>query len=66
MKDIIKTEIIENFIQENNISKTQFCKLCKINLKTLNKILSNNTDFGVIALFKIAKVMKIQVYQIFN
>ena len=66
MKDLIKAEIIERYLQENNISKTKFCKLCKINIKTLNKILSNNTNFELIALFRIANVINVQVYQMFN
>ena len=66
MKNTIKTEIIENFMLENNISKTKFCKMCKISPSTLNKIMTNNDNFGIIALFKIARVIKVQVYQMFN
>lgn len=66
MKNTIKTEIIENFLFENKLSKTKFCKMCKIGPSTLNKIMTNNDNFGIIALFKIAKVIKVQVYQMFN
>ena len=66
MKNTIKTEIIENFMLENNISKTKFCKMCKISPSTLNKIMTNDDNFGIIALFKIARVIKVQVYQMFN
>ncbi len=66
MKNTIKTEIIEKFMLENKISKTKFCKMCKISPSTLNKIMTNNDNFGIIALFKIARVIKVQVYQMFN
>ena len=66
MKYNFKIKIIENFMLENKISKTKFCKLCKISIRTLNKIMSNNDDFRIIALFKIARVIKVQVHQMFN
>ena len=66
MKNKIKIEIIIKFMIENKISKTKFCKMCKISPSTLNKIISNDDNFGVIALFKIARVIKIEVYQMFN
>ena len=66
MKNTIKTEIIEKYINENKLSKTKFCKICKISPSTLNKIMTNDDNFGIIALFKIARVIKVQVYQMFN
>lgn len=66
MIDTIKIEIIEKFMLKNNISKTKFCKECKISLKTLNKIMANDFNFKTVALFKIAKVIKIEVFQLFN
>ncbi len=66
MKNTIKTELIENFIKDNNLSKSKFCKLCKISQSTLNKIMTNSENFRIIALFKIAKVLKIQVFEMFN
>ena len=66
MKNTIKTELIENFIKENNLSKSKFCEMCKISQSTLDKIMTSNENFRIIALFKIARVLKIQVYQMFN
>ncbi len=66
MKNTINAKIIKNFILENKISKTKFCKMCKISPSTLNKIISNDDNFKIIALFKIAKVIKIQVYMMFD
>ncbi len=66
MKNTIKTDIIEKYMNENKLSKTKFCKICKISPITLNKIMTNDDNFGIIALFKIARVIKVHVYQMFN
>ena len=66
MKNGIKTELIENFIKENNLSKSKFREMCKISQSTLNKIMTNSENFKIIALFKIARVLKIQVFEMFN
>ncbi len=48
MKNIIKTELIENFVKENNLSKSKFCKMCKISQSTLYKIMTNGENFRII------------------
>ena len=66
MKNTIKSELTETFIKENNLSKSKFCEMCKISQSTLNKIMTSNENFRIIALFKIARVLKIQVFEMFN
>lgn len=65
MKNKFKNEIIERYLKANKISKTKFCKLCGISLCTLEKIM-NNKNYRLKALFKIAKVLKTQIYQTFS
>ncbi len=65
MKNEFNTEIIENYLKENKMSKTTFCKLCGVDPCTLMRIM-NHENYGVNALFKIARVLKIQVYQMFR
>ena len=65
MVNEFKKEIIESYLKENKISKTKFCKLCGISYCTLEKI-RNNKNYRIGALFKIAKGVKIQVYQMFG
>lgn len=65
MGNAINKALIENYLKENNMCKTKFCKVCKISPATLNKILSGNLNFSITALFKIAKMLKIYVYQLF-
>ena len=65
MENKINIKLIEDFMHENNISKTRFCNMCKISLKLFNKIMANDDGFRIIALFKIARVIKVQVHQMF-
>ena len=66
MENTIKTELIEKFIKENNLSKSKFCEMCKISQSTLNRIMTNRENFRIIALFKIARVLNNEVYKMFN
>ena len=63
---MIKTEIIEKYMKDNNLSKKKLCQLCKISPSTLSKIMKNDRNFGIIALFKIARVMNIHIHELFE
>ena len=65
MKNEIKTELIKRFMEENELSKSEFCAMCKINLETYRKIMSNDFDFSIRALFRIAKVLGVEVFEMF-
>lgn len=64
-KNMIKTEVIEQYLRENNLSKTKFCEICKISRSTFKKIM-NNENFQLIALFKIARVLNVHIHQLVN
>lgn len=66
MGNNVKIKLIENFIKEKHLTKSKFCKMCKIDLSTLNKIMADGENFRITALFKIAKVLNIHIYQLFN
>lgn len=66
MKVKIKTELIENFLKSNNMTKTKFCEICKISLPTLNKIFKNQFNFKLTALFKVARALGINSYEMFE
>lgn len=61
--DIIKTDLFKKFMKENNLTVKKFCKLCKISQSTLYKIFKGE-NFIIVALFKIARVMHLEVYQL--
>jgi transcriptional regulator with XRE-family HTH domain len=62
----IRVNFIKEFILRQGISKNEFCKKCKISSSTLNKILSNNQNLGIIALFKVARGMNVQIKELFT
>ncbi len=64
MNNAVNIKIIDNYIKENKLNKTKFCKLCKISVYTFNKIMTND-NCQLIALFKIAKTMSIQIWELF-
>ena len=59
-----KIEIIENFRQEKGWSVTRFCKECKIGLDVYKKIINQQINFRANMLFRIARVIGLQVYQL--
>lgn len=63
MENLIRTDLIVNYMNENGLSKTQFCKLCKISVSTFNRIL-NGENIRLISLFRIAKTMKVKLHQL--
>ena len=64
-KKIIKTELIENYIMDNKISKSKFCRQCHIGYKTLKKVLHNQFDFDIVVLFKISRLLDIYIKDLF-
>lgn len=65
MKNYINIKLIEEYLKLNFISKTRFCKLCKISPKTYKKIMSGSTDFDIFALLKIAREINVELYEMF-
>lgn len=66
MKDKIKTELIDEFLTTNKLSVDEFCKIAKISKVDLQKIYEQNFDFDIEVLFKITKIMKINICNIFE
>lgn len=59
-----KIKFIINFMKENNLSKTAFCKQCKISLRSLNKIFNDDPCLRLRTFSKISKVLNIKVYEL--
>ena len=62
---LINKELIERFMSDNNLSKSAFCRLCKISHQTFDKIMGNEESLTLSPVFKIARVMKIHIKDIF-
>lgn len=66
MKTEINAELIKNFMTKNKISKTRFCRICHISPGTLKKIMNNEKNFNIVALFRIARFMGLKVIELFK
>ena len=65
MKNLINCKLIKNYIKQNKLTKKAFSNLAGIRLKDLNKLFKCNYNVDILVLFKIAKIMKIEMYQFF-
>ncbi|MDE7394871.1 MAG: helix-turn-helix domain-containing protein [Clostridiales bacterium] len=65
MKNPVNTQRINEYIKKNGLTATDFCQKCKISILTFNQI-SAGKDFELIALFRIARVMEVDICDLFN
>ena len=56
----IKIDKIRQFMQERNLTETQFAEKCHIDKKELNKVLDNYSLFEPITLLRISRYMGIE------
>ena len=64
MKYCINIDIINRFISDKRLTKTKFCKMCKISISTLNRIMKNEGNFCVTTIFKITKLIEVKFSEI--
>ena len=55
MQKWIRVELITNYLKENKLSKSEFCRRVGISVSVLNKILTNNLHFRADAILKNCK-----------
>ena len=55
----IKIDMIENYIKENNLTRKDFCKKCNMGYESFLKIMRNQSNVNIKAIFKIAKGMEL-------
>ena len=66
MEKYIKENLILKYMKDNNLSKTAFCKNCKISYSTFRKLMYGNADnCNIVAVFRMARYMNIQPYKLF-
>lgn len=65
MENSINTELIEKFMKDNNLSKTAFCKFCKIGITTFAKVMTGQRNMNLMCIFKIAYAMKVKPKELF-
>ena len=60
-----KIELIENFRRDNRLTVENFCRQCKIAMPTYYKIKNQTLDIRASAVFKIAKVINRNMYELY-
>lgn len=65
-KKALKTNFILDYMKNNNVSKCAFCKMCKISIPSLNKVLTGRFDVDLKILYKIARVTKNSICDYFR
>lgn len=64
MEEIVNAQLILNYIKDNNLTKKEFCKRCKVKASTFYNII-NCKNFNMTNLIKIAKTMNVPLYMFF-
>ena len=64
-QNLINTNLIENFIKENKLTITKFCKLCNISYGSYKKIM-NCTIHQFTPVLKVAIVMNVSLDVLIN
>ena len=65
MQEYVKIELIEQFIKEQGVTNTEFCKLCKISYSTFSKIKRGAYNVKINAIFKIARTVGVKAHELF-
>lgn len=66
MGNDINVNKINEYLIDNGLSKTEFCKKSKLSMSTFNKIINDKGNFRLTALVKISKTMKIRICELFK
>lgn len=66
MKGLVKVDMIKKFMQDNNLTRKEFAKMCKMSESTLYRILDGKGNFDCKYLLFISIAMNVQIYQLVN
>lgn len=58
---LVRIDLIKEYMKTNKLSQKRFAEMCNLNVWNLRHVLSDDCHFNAIYLFKIAKVMKVNV-----
>ena len=61
-----KNEVFEDYMKTHNLSKSGFCKLCKISYSTFNKILTDDFNIRISVFDKIYQATGIKFTDMVN
>ncbi|HBB45216.1 MAG TPA: hypothetical protein DCZ34_03750 [Clostridiales bacterium] len=66
MQIMIDVDVLKKFMEENKMSKSEFCQKCKISPITLQKILNKKKSLRFNTIFKIARYMNIKTSELLS
>lgn len=66
MKVRIRKDFFEKYMRDNNLTLTEFCKLCKISMYTYKKIINGTGNYSVYSLLKLARVVDMEMFGLFK
>ena len=58
-------KVVNDYIENFNLTKKDFCKLCGISQKELNLFLSKNDEVLILTISRIAKTINIRMCEMF-
>ena len=58
--------LIENYMKQNNLTKTDFCRACKISVYSLRRIYEGYTKIRVTTLIKIVQFLHVRIKDFIN
>ena len=65
MKNDVNLALITTYMEKNALTETEFCKKCNISPTEFNLIYKGSLEIDLITLFKIARLLKIQIHELF-
>ncbi len=65
MGNNLNINLIINFMNENKLSKSKFCKLSRISYSVLKKMLNNDDNYRISELDKLSKILKVRICELF-
>lgn len=57
---------VRGYLQQHKITRKKFCEICGISYTHLAKLMKEDFRVPAVAVFKIARVLKKQVYELFK
>ncbi len=65
MKNKINTKRIFEYLKKSNMSKSVFCKKCGISYSTFQNLMAGGEHVRILAVYKIARFLKVQLCEMF-
>ena len=65
MEKIYNTNLLNEYLKSNKISKSAFCRKCQLSDVILKKFYEHNANISVVQLFKIARQLNVSISNLY-